>query len=49
MQEFFYMDGNAFYVWTAYGITAAGLILSVVFAARRKKVIAKEIMDALED
>jgi len=49
MQEFFYMDGKAFYVWTAYGITAIALIFSLVFAVRRKKVIAREIMEASED
>lgn len=49
MQEFFHMGGNAFYVWSAYGVTTAGLLLTLIFANRRKKVIAKEILDALED
>ena len=49
MQEFFYMDGKAFYVWGAYGVAAAALILSLVFASRRKRKIFKEIEDNLEE
>ena len=48
MQEFFYMDGKAFYVWSAYGITLASLVAGVVFASIRKKKIIKEIDDNLE-
>ncbi len=49
MQEFFYMGGKAFFVWSAYGITAVALIFSVVLASRRKKKIFKEIEDSLEE
>ena len=49
MEEFFYMGGKAFFVWSAYGITALALIFSVVFASRRKKKIFKEIEKELEE
>jgi len=34
MIEFLDMGGYAFYVWTAYGIVIAGLILNIVWARR---------------
>ena len=49
MQEFFYMDGKAFFVWGSYGITALALIISLIVASRRKKKIFKEIEDSLEE
>ena len=49
MQEFFYMDGKGLFVWSAYGITAIALILSVVLASRRKKRIFKEVEESLEE
>ena len=49
MEEFFYMDGKAFYVWSSYGITILALILSVIIAARRKQKIFKEIEESLEE
>lgn len=49
MQEFFYMDGKAFFVWGSYGITTVALILSLIFAGRRKKKLFKEIDDNLEE
>ena len=48
MQEFFYMDGKAFYVWGAYGITLAALALGLVLASLRKKRILGEIKESLE-
>ena len=48
MQEFFYMDGKAFYVWGAYGITLAALVLGLALARLRKKKILREIEESLE-
>ncbi len=48
MQEFFYMGGKAFFVWSAYGITVLALILAVVLAGRRKRKILREIEETLE-
>ncbi len=49
MQEFIHMGGYAFFVWSAYGLTALVLISSVIVASRRKKKIFKEIEDSFED
>lgn len=49
MEEFLYMGGKAFYVWSSYGITAFALVLSLVIASRRKKKLYKEIEDSLEE
>ena len=49
MQEFFYMDGKGVFVWSAYAITLLALIISVIMAKRRKKIIFQEIEDSLED
>lgn len=35
MSEFLGMDGYGAYVWSAYGITLAALVLNYWFAARR--------------
>ncbi|MYB89383.1 MAG: heme exporter protein CcmD [Proteobacteria bacterium] len=48
MQEFFYMDGKAFYVWGSYGITLAALAVGLALARLRKKKILKEIGESLE-
>ena len=48
MQEFFYMDGKAFYVWGAYGITLAALAVGLALASLRKKKILREIEEDLE-
>ncbi|MCY4641655.1 MAG: heme exporter protein CcmD [Gammaproteobacteria bacterium] len=48
MQEFFYMDGKAFFVWGAYGITVLVLALGMVLASRRTKKILREIEQNLE-
>ncbi len=34
MIQFLDMGGYAFYVWTSYGIVAAGIILNIVWARR---------------
>lgn len=49
MQEFFYMDGKWMYVWGSYAITLIALVLSIVFANRRKKNLFREIEDSLEE
>jgi len=43
LNEFFYMGGYAFHVWTAYGLTMALLILHVVLPVRRKKQLLRRI------
>ena len=37
MSEFFRMGGYALYVWGAYGVTAAVLVIEVVLLMRRKR------------
>ncbi len=49
MQEFLYMDGKWMYIWGSYGITMLALVLSIIFANRRKKKLLREIEDSLED
>ncbi len=34
MNDFFYMSGYAFYVWTAYGLATGGLLLNTWWARR---------------
>jgi len=49
MQEFFYMDGKWMYIWGSYGITIIALVLSILFANKRKKKLFREIEDSLEE
>lgn len=44
--EFFAMGGYAVYVWGAYGVTAACLLLDPVLAARRHR---RALNDAARD
>jgi heme exporter protein D len=37
MSEFLSMGGYAFYVWGAYGVAAAALLLEIALLARRSK------------
>jgi heme exporter protein D len=37
MIDFFAMGGYAWYVWGAYGVTAASLALEVLFLLRRSR------------
>jgi heme exporter protein D len=37
MSEFFAMGGYAFYVWGAYGVTAAALAIEVFLLLKRKR------------
>lgn len=48
MYEFFYMDGKAFYVWGAYGVTLLALVAGLVLASLRKRKILREINENLE-
>ena len=48
MQDFFYMDGKAFFVWGAYGITVLVLALGMALASRRTKKILREIEENLQ-
>ncbi len=49
MQEFLYMDGKWMYIWGSYAITLTALVLSILFANRRKKKLIREIEDSLEE
>ena len=49
MQEFFYMDGKWMFVWGSYGITFVAMVFSIVFASRRKRQLAREIEESLEE
>lgn len=48
MQEFFYMDGKALYVWGSYGVTLVVLLAGLALARLRKKRILREIRESLE-
>ncbi len=37
MRAFFQMGGYAFYVWSAYGVTALVLLVNIVWALRQRK------------
>ena len=37
MSDFFAMGGYAFYVWGAYGVTAAALVIEVFLLRKRKR------------
>ena len=37
MSEFFAMGGYAFYVWGAYGVTAAALVIEVFLLLKRQR------------
>lgn len=47
LETFFAMGGYAFYVWTAYGLMAAILILNLVLPLRRKRAVQAEIVRRL--
>ena len=40
---FFNMGGYAFYVWTAYGLALAVLLINLVFVSRRKKQVLRNV------
>lgn len=43
MQEFFYMGGYAFYVWTAYALTFIVLIINLITPIQRKRAILQKL------
>ncbi|MAF08136.1 MAG: heme exporter protein CcmD [Acidiferrobacteraceae bacterium] len=43
MTEFFQMGGYAMYVWPAYAITAAALIITVISPLRRRLRMLREL------
>jgi len=43
IQEFFYMGGYAFYVWSAYGISLIVLIFNIILPLRYEKQIFQAI------
>lgn len=47
-ETFFAMGGYALYVWTAYGLMAAVLILNLVLPLRQKSRVLKDIARRLD-
>ncbi|MDJ0956644.1 MAG: heme exporter protein CcmD [Arenicellales bacterium] len=43
MSEFFHMGGYAAYVWSAYGLSVAVLVLNVIAARKRNLNVKREI------
>ncbi len=43
LEQFFSMGGYAFYVWTAYGVALAVLMVNLVLPLRRKAEVFKSI------
>lgn len=46
LSEFFAMGGYAFYVWTAYGITAFMLLANILLPLRRHRAVQRELAQA---
>ena len=47
LEQFFSMGGYAFYVWTAYGIALAVLLVNLVLPLRREAEVRKDIARGL--
>lgn len=43
LEQFFSMGGYAFYVWTAYGVAFAVLLINLFLTLRRKTEVVKSI------
>lgn len=43
LQEFFYMDGYAFYVWTSYALALIVLVINVVAPVQREREIRRRL------
>lgn len=48
LNEFFYMGGYAFHVWTSYGLTLLLLVLHIVLPIRRRKQLLRRIHKAIK-
>ena len=48
LAEFFHMGGYAFYVWTAYGITALVMIANIILPWQRHKQLRAQIARKLK-
>ena len=48
LNEFFSMGGYAFYVWTAYAVALAVLLLNLILPLRRKAEVHKDIARAFK-
>ena len=44
MMDFLNMGGYAFYVWSAYGISLAVLILNIILPIRREKELIRSLV-----
>jgi heme exporter protein D len=47
LEQFFSMGGYAFYVWAAYGIALAVLLLNLALPMRRRAEVRRDIARAL--
>jgi heme exporter protein D len=45
MAEFFHMGGHGIYVWPAYCITLAVLLLNVVFARAKMRALKRDLLN----
>ena len=41
--EFLYMDGYAYYVWSAYGISLIVLLLNIMIPVKREKTLLNKL------
>lgn len=44
LKEFFAMGGYAFYVWTAYGVTLAVLVVNLVIPIVQRKQLIRQLI-----
>ena len=49
VQEFFHMDGYAFYVWGSYAIVSAVLLLNVISIRLQRHKILRELAELSEE
>lgn len=49
MKEFFAMGGYAFYVWTSFALSAVVMLINLLSALRRKKVVINQLKKQAEN
>lgn len=49
MQEFFHMNGYAFYVWGSYAVVSIVLLLNVISIRLQRQKILRELAQASEE
>ena len=48
MQEFFYMGGYGFYIWTSYAIVLVAMLLNFIWPAVQRRRIISRLQQARE-